>query len=89
MGDRKEGDGYTKVITPFDKNPLLGFTTETGAESTTYYSDYYYYNANGTVLRCGGDWSSGVAAGLWGWHGYYSSSSADGNIGGRLCYKPL
>lgn len=89
MGDRKEGEGYTKVITPFDKNPLLGFTTETGAGSTTYYSDYYYYNANGTVLYCGGSWDSGVSAGLWRWDGDDSSSDADGNIGGRLCYKPL
>lgn len=89
VADRYAGEGYAKVITPFDKNPLLGFVTSVGAGGTTYYSDYYYYAEGGTVLDCGGRWSSGGGAGLWNWDGDYSSSYAYGFIGGRLCYKPL
>ena len=89
MGNRKEDEGYTKVITPFEKNPLLGFTTDTGASTITQYSDYYYYKADGTALGCSGSWNIGVRAGLWYWHGKFSSSFTDGVIGGRLCFKPL
>ena len=87
--DRYAGEGYAKVIAPFAKNPLLGFLIEVGADTNTYYSDYYYYAEGGSVLRCGGDWDYGAYAGLWLWYGNYSSSYALGSFGGRLCYKPL
>lgn len=90
MGDRVITDGYIKTVTPFDKNPLLGFVTEVGAGGATYYCDYTWSNNGaGTVLACGGGWSYGVYAGLWRWAGNVSSSYASGGIGGRLCYKPL
>jgi len=89
VGDRKTGEGYLKTIEYFDRFPLLGFAKETGASSSTHYSDYYYYNENGTVLSVGGFWNAGAYAGLWYWSGYYSASLAYARIGGRLCYKPL
>lgn len=89
VGDRVMTNGYIKKVTPFAKNPLLGYVTEIGADSVTHYSDYHYMADGGTVLVCGGDWLSGVYAGLWAWAGNYSSSGANGGIGGRLCYKPL
>lgn len=87
-GDRYAGDGYVKVVAPFAKNPLLGFVTEVGASTNTYYSDYYYYAEGGTVLFLGGSWSGG-GAGFWDWSGSGASSSAGSSFGGRLCYKPI
>lgn len=89
MGDRLMSDGYLKEVTPFAKNPLLGYATAIGAGSTTHYSDYYYVNNTGTVLRCGGRWLSGAYAGLWHWCGHDTASDAYSDIGGRLCYKPI
>lgn len=89
MGDRCMSEGYSKVITPFAKNPLLGFTSAISAGSTTYYSDYYYVTNTGTVLSCGGRWDAGAGAGLWYWYGGASASLASSIVGGRLCYKPL
>ena len=82
-------EGYLKEVTPFAKNPLLGYATAIGAGSTTHYSDYYYVNNTGTVLICGGHWSHGADAGLWDWDGGYTASLASSCLGGRLCYKPL
>ena len=89
MGDRLMSAGYLKEVTPFAKNPLLGYATAIGAGSTTHYSDYYYVNNTGTVLGCGGRWAYGAKAGLWGWDGSITASGAASGIGGRLCYKPL
>ncbi len=88
MGDRPETEGYVKVVSPFSKNPLLQFVTETAGSG--YYSDYYYVNIeNGKILRCGGRWFNGTIAGLWAWTGYYGVASTLSADGGRLCYKPL
>lgn len=90
MGDRTLQDGYIKTVTPFAKNPLLGYITAVGAGESSYYCDYSWTNNGaGTVLSCGGAWYSGSRAGLWYWTGGNSSSSTSGNVGGRLCYKPL
>lgn len=89
MGNRGTSEGWAKVITPFAKNPLLGFTTTVGGSDSTYYSDYHYYANTGTVLFCGGYWISDARAGLWSWYGRSTASSAAASIGGRLCYKPL
>ena len=89
MGDRLMSEGYLKEVTPFAKNPLLGYATAIGAGSTTYYSDYYYVSNAGTVLFCGGLWLNGADAGLWYWRGGGAASFAHSSIGGRLCYKPL
>lgn len=89
MGDRLMSEGYLKEVTPFAKNPLLGYATAIGASATTHYSDYYYVSNTGTVLSCGGDWGCGARAGLWYWGGYFTASYANSYIGGRLCYKPL
>lgn len=89
MGDRPTTNGYLKSIEYFDKFPALGYAKEVSGGSTTYYADYHYYSASGTVLYCGGCWYSGADAGLWAWVGDGSASDAFSNVGGRLCYKPL
>lgn len=89
MGDRLMSDGYLKEVTPFAKNPLLGYATAIGAGSTTHYSDYCYVNNTGTVLACGGTWGDGASAGLWFCYGIYTAPDAYSAFGGRLCYKPI
>jgi len=86
VANRPMQEGYCKNVIPFAKNPLLGYTSAVGSGT---YNDYCYVAEGGTVLYCGGRWSSGGNAGLWLWSGYYSSSSTRGDFGGRLCYKPL
>ena len=89
MGDRLMSEGYLKEVTPFAKNPLLGYATAIGAGSTTHYSDYYYVNKVGNVLSCGGSWTFGFGARLWLYAGDFARSAADSGRGGRLCYKPI
>lgn len=89
VGDRIMSEGYLKEITPFAKNPLLGYATKIGASGTTYYSDYYYVATTGVILLVGGHWSVGGAAGLWHWRGHSGVALTNGGVGGRLCYKPL
>ena len=89
VGDRVMTEGYLKEIGYFDKLPLLGYAKTNGASSSTYYSDYNYMSATGTVLLVGGRWVGGSAEGFWLWYGDNSASSAASDIGGRLCYKPL
>lgn len=89
MGDRLMSDGYLKEVTPFAKNPLLGYATAIGAGSTTHYSDYCYVNNTGTVLACGGTWGDGASAGLWFCYGIYTAPDAYSAFGGRLRYKPI
>ena len=88
VGKRCMSNGYAKKITQFDKYPLLGYTSEIGASGNTYYSDYYYTATTGVILIVGGYWGNGVA-GLWYWSGNLGAGVADGDFGGRLCYKPL
>lgn len=90
MGDRVITDGYIKTVTPFAKQPLLGFVTKVDANPATYYCDYTWHN-NGvsTALCYGGNWRTVAAAGLWSWSADITASYAFSNLGGRLCYKPL
>lgn len=89
MGNRVMLDGYAKQVTQFSKNPLLGYTTMTGADSTTYYSDYNYYNISGTVLSCGAGWHHSAYAGFWCRNGSAPTLNKSQDGGGRLCYKPI
>lgn len=89
MGDRLMSEGYLKEVTPFAKNPLLGYATAIGAGSTTHYSDYYYAKNTSTVLLCGGLWFYGASDGLWYWFVGVTAPGAASTFGGRLCYKPL
>nr|DAF46340.1 MAG TPA: tail collar fiber protein [Podoviridae sp. ctsUe5] len=89
MGDRLVAEGYLREVTPFAKNPLLGYATLLGADSKTFYSDYYYANNTGTELVSGSCWFFNEQAGLWFWYGGYTASDVAPYIGGRLCYKPI
>jgi len=56
---------------------------------TQYYCDNYYQDAGQRVARFGGDWYSGLAAGLSCWSLNNASSSSYVSTGGRLFKKPL
>ena len=82
-------DGYAKEM-GFDQNrPYAQFPIAVGADTTTYYSDYYWQNGGQRVAMFGGDWNYGEYTGLscWGlsddsWLGYDA-------LGGRLLRKPI
>ena len=57
-----------------------------GGGATTYYCDKSWQG--GTVLFCGGKYTSGTDAGLWCWNGSFSASTSGRYVGGRLCYRP-
>lgn len=89
VADRPTAGGWTKTITPMDKDPLLMYTTEVGGSNGTYYCDQTHYAEAGVRLVVGGGWSDGADAGLWYWSGGGAASSLVSTLGGRLCRKPL
>lgn len=89
VADRPTTSGWTKTITPMDKDPLLMYTTEVGGGNGTYYCDQTHYAETGVRLDVGGDWYNGTVAGLWLWSGNDAASYLYSNLGGRLCRKPL
>ena len=84
-------DGYVKEMGFDPARPYAEFpvTVGAGANSNTYYADYYYRNTGQMVARLGGSWSTGVSAGLSVWSLIASSSSVGSTGGGRLLRKPL
>ncbi len=90
MGDRCMSNGYSSVITPFEKMPLLGYTTEASGDDATYYSDIYYTSATGNTMLVGGRWNIDAEAGLWACGGNTMDNIDLGpDLAGRLCYKPI
>ena len=89
MGNRPLKGGYVKVVAPFEKNTLLQFASEVGADVTTYYTDYYNHNNSGVVLAVGGNWNDVASAGCWCLSVSAAALDTYASFGGRLCYKPL
>lgn len=92
---------YTAEITPFNKLPLLCFTSKYNMSMGSVFNDIYMANTygNGTALKCSGGYSSGYGGGLWYFNdnGYYAGTASQANndkkmvnkAGGRLCFKPI
>lgn len=89
MGDRAVSEGYVSRVTPFEKMPLLGYTTEVAGSNNSFFCDRCNFTKAGTVLFCGGSWYYDDRAGFWGWHGGSNESYVHSSIGGRLCFKPI
>lgn len=87
--DRAMTSGYVRQVSPFEKNPLLGFVSVAGGSENSYYSDNYTASDGGTILFVGGSWENNTAAGLWLWNGSVAASFSSESKGGRLCYKPI
>lgn len=80
-------DGYVKRLGIDSRFPWVRLPCETGAGSTTYYSDYYYFPRYATcAARVGGDWSNGSLAGPCYWNCYDAPSSAGVDSRARLSY---
>lgn len=89
MGDRYMSTGYTSAVTPFEKMPLLSYTTHADGSDATYYCDMYFMTKAGILLTVGGNWSSKKTAGLWRHSAGSGISGANAEMSGRLCYKPI
>ena len=85
-GTRASSDGFVKTVAPLAEGSLIQYVTAVGADESSYYCDKSFQG--GTVLGCGGYWTSGAGAGVWCGEGYVSASNLRNNFGGRLCYKP-
>ena len=89
VGNASRTEGYIKSLIVDNKGTLMPATV--GANSTTYYCDYFYTNipASGTSTRTcllGGTAYNGASAGLGYAYTYYAPSYATSYIGSRLCY---
>ena len=85
-GTRASSDGFVKTAAPLAEGSLIQYVAAVGADESSYYCDQSAQG--GTVLCCGGRWSTGADAGLWYWDGSRSASFSYSFLGGRLCYKP-
>lgn len=82
-------NGYAKTL-GFDANyPCARITSEVGASSSTYYSDYYYQNTGLRACIFGAYWNAGADAGLFSWDCYDAPSAAGISIGSRLSWKTI
>jgi len=65
-------DGYAKAFGCDERYPWARLTSEIGANTVTYYSDYYYRSTGSRALLVGGNWNNGANAGLW----YFNANNA-------------
>lgn len=80
-------DGYVKKLGYDSRFPFVRIPTESGASTTTYYSDNCYVPAyDVTAARVGGPWNYGANVGPCYWHCYYTPSYSDVNSRARLSY---
>ena len=86
-GTCASSNGFVKTFAPLAEGSLIQYVTAVGEDESSYYCDKSWQG--GTVLGYGGYYGSGAGAGLWCWDGYRSASDSRGNVGGRLCYKPV
>ncbi len=80
-------DGYVKTLGVDSRFPWVRMPASVGANSSTYYSDYYYYPRS-TVCAAfvGGYWRSGGAAGPCYWYCHYDPSYSRIHSSARLSY---
>lgn len=87
LGNMQRSDGYVKTLQNGSFIPLVA----SGANSGTYWCDYYYQNTATTEFRTlllGGSASAGATAGLSLSLTYASVSLAAADVGSRLCFYP-
>lgn len=82
------GDGWITGMSPGSTGWSLAPDNASGGSSSTYVTDYCYYNTGWRVLFVGGDWNDGACAGLFFFCGGYSSTYANTLVGARLQIIP-
>ena len=81
-------DGDVKRLGIDSRFPWARLPCETGAGSTTYYSDYYYFPRYATcAARVGGYWNGGSGAGPCYWYCNYAPSDTSVNYRARHSYS--
>ena len=88
IGSKIQSDGYITAIGVASAMPLAFYPTAVGGSETTYIPDFAYYNSGWRVLRVGGDWGGGGAAGLFYFYANYTSSYTYSYVGARLLFHP-
>ena len=88
IGTKSQTDGFIKSLGMSSSMPWAFFPTATGGSETTYVPDYAYYNSGWRVLRVGGIWDDGSAAGLFYFYASYASSGTYSGVGARLLFHP-
>ena len=79
--------GYIKRVQASEAHPSLVVPAETGASSTTYYCDSYWFDPNfpdDRAPRAGANCSSGAGLGVFCRHGSFVASSSGRSFGARL-----
>ena len=79
--------GYIKRAQASEAHPSLVVPAETGASSTTYYCDSYWFDPNfpdDRAPRAGAYWSYGADLGVFCRHGSYVASNSGRSFGARL-----
>lgn len=81
-------NGYPAELGLDLRFPFAKFPTTIGADSTTYYSDYYYQASGDRTAFVGGGWNFGGYVGPFYW--YLNNVLGDAYIyyGARLSYRP-
>ena len=68
--------------------PWAFYPTAVGGSETTYIPDYAGCSSGWRVLRVGGDWYDGGAAGLFCFYASHTSSGTSSSVGARLLFHP-
>lgn len=85
---RPTSTGYISILGYDSSYPFFNYPNAASGSSSTYYCDQAYYNSSGVILY-DGTYSFGAFSGLWRADGDGGASSANGDIGSRLCRQPL
>ena len=88
IGSKIQNDGYITAIGVSSAMPWAFYPTAVGGSETTYIPDYAYYISGWRVLRVGGYWGSGGAAGLFYFLANGTSSYSHSSVGARLLFHP-
>jgi hypothetical protein len=82
-------DGYIDGIQSDELGALSFVPSSNSGSSSTYLCDQFSYpRYNPSVVRFGGDWASGLTAGVGGWNATSAPSHSGRTIGARLEFLP-
>lgn len=87
-GTRASSSGYISALGASTTAPWAIYPSSAGGSETTYIPDYSWTSSGWLVLAVGGFWDYGSDAGLFCFHGNYSSSNSYSYIGARLLFVP-
>lgn len=87
-GVKSQTDGTISAIGYSSISPWSFYPTSTNGSNETYIPDIAIYNSGWRILKTGGQYSSGGAAGLFCFSAQDTSANVDRDIGARLLFVP-